>query len=243
MYVQTAATAGGMSSLFLHMFGGIDSFSPESMLFKIIIKGVPAIFFLYLFGSYLRQDFKISFVYVFTRMNQRQKWLNRKIICLGVQFFLAWLILFLLTYLLGLTFGLEQNASLSFLLVLLLTNCLPLFVLCLIQNILALWLGSTTPFLMVLLFYTLSLVVGILTASLPVGGTFLFYLLPSVNSMYLWHENLFSVVAEEYLGQISVPGFVFWKSLLSCVVWFCGTYGAALYKINRCDLLEIGKEG
>lgn len=228
-----------MDELFLEVFGGVDNVAFESILLTILQKGSPMIFFLYLFSTFFQQDFLISYVYVFTRINKRQKWLNRKVFSLCTQLFFALFLAFALVYLCGSLFGLEYKINIPYLIRLFLTNYFVIVSLSFLQNCLSLWCGATKSFFILLFFYAISLVVGILTLQNPAFTQFGFYLLLPINGMYLWHEGAF--YAHEYQVSLSIQGFAFWKSYLACLLWLGFTYTITLFKMKRCDLLDIEK--
>lgn len=241
--VEQAANAEGMESFLLMVFGGIEDRSLMALIGGLLTKGIPMVFFFYVFGACFHQDFIISFIYGFTRLNNRKSWLDKKALFLAAQALVAWLWIFLVCYLFGVLYGLEQNAGFGLVALLFLTNFLPFLALTFLQNCISIWIGVTKSFFLLLAFYLLSLAFGVLTAAQPACSQFVFYLLPPVNGMYLWHEAALSPPAEERLAQLAIEGFSLWKSFASCIVWMSVVYGAALHKMKHCDLLEIGKEG
>ena len=240
--VRNAAYKGGMVNFYLDVFGGTQNYAPESILIELLTKGIPLIFFLYIFATCFRQDFLISSVYVFVRMDSREKWLRQRAVSLGMQVFIAWGIAFLLVYLYGLFYGIELNATVGFILLLFLTNFLSCLALVFLQNCLSIRLGSVLSFFIVLAFYAVSLLLGAMTKDITFCRQFVFYLFPPVNGMYLWHESLYPQLLEERFHELIVPGFNVFVSFLSCLVWLWAIYGVTAHTLKRSDLLDIGKE-
>ena len=71
--------SGGKERLFLTLYGNCASLSEWYFLNNLIFCILPLLLYIYVFSSYFAQDFKTSFVYVFTRSGSRSRWLGKRV--------------------------------------------------------------------------------------------------------------------------------------------------------------------
>ena len=210
-------SGGNLITWGLCSFGGINL--AECNNFFLIITTVSLnILFIYVFSDFMKDDFVISYAYVFTRMGKMEKWFRILTLRLLGNIVLLYGILELSGILTGLLFGLKVSSFGVLLRVCALSgllNILVLFCISLVQNILSLKLGSSLSFLLAAAFYVVSFLLPLLWPDLAAVWR---SLLP-VNQMYLMHSDR--------IGNL--PGIeAFGQPIRSFTVLFSAAYTGAI---------------
>ncbi len=237
--------SGGKEGLFLTLYGNCASLSERYFLDNLIFCILPLLLYIYVFSSYFAQDFKTSFVYVFTRSGSRSRWLEKRVASLFLEVGGAVLFLLAVSYIYASFQQGEWRVPLYAVASVWLNSMFTLLPLLLLANVFSLWWGELYGFLLAFALHILSFLAGTALASVEGVNTAVFLLLPTLNGMGLLRgDTELTSVIFPLAGEIqTIPGFELWKSLLVCVVE-CGLIGfLAARKLRRCDLLSVGKEG
>lgn len=196
---------------------------------------------LYGFGDYLRKDFEICYVYVFTRQGKTGTWLLRKALGLLLRLLVLFVFLFALAFLVGTVSGIPLPktgfSAVYAVLSMLLLNVVTLFLLSYVQNFLSLRYGSAMSFVPILAFYMFSQLLGLVSYNKsPIWNFVLMLLLPN-NQCYSWHAGC---SADAFYKTISGFRLSYSYSILfvyaGCILAF------SFLMFLRCDLTELVKE-
>lgn len=239
--LRNKGTQSSLASLFLSGFGGPYAY-PSFAVIPLFHFLAPNLYCLFLFSDFMREDCIVSYVYVFTRLGSKKQWLFAKTIRLLGEIALFFLVLFLVTFLLGTCFGLSLSFSElgAILPPLFLLNVGTIFLFSLLQNFISLPLGSATAFFITAFLYIFGCVLALLLYYKDFNqALFLFVLLPS-NQMLLWHDAGFQIASPLVNNPIS--GFL---PIFSYLV--LGGYSLLAYWIFRtifqcCDMSQLLKE-
>lgn len=239
--LSSGRRAGTADAYFLLNFGGVTGDTPTDLL-MLFFKFVPPILMLYLFSTVMLEDCDISYVYVFTRMGSKTRWLHKKIIQIFFQFLTAFLFIFALCLIFSEAQGFLVQKNCAFYVILFSLNFFPMFLLSLLQNIISLRSGATQSFLWVLLFYMIPLLIGILLDNKNPLLSAVITLFPSSSQMVIWHSDFSRPAGFETFFGPPVPGFTILRSILVLSIAFLAVYGVARILIQRRDLTELIKE-
>lgn len=241
LFVKTASlsSAGGSSDYLLSLYGGNKA--TKDSLMMIMIFQTPWVMFLYVFASYFRKDFELNYVYVFPRIGSKRLWLREKTVSLLLNMSVAWLFLFLVSFVIGKASRFAFSGSFILYLQLYLANLVGLFVLSFAQNLLSLWLGGTRSFLIELIFYMGSLALACVNYQNE-NVIRAFTLLTPISQQLLWHSDAAVSTQTRAVYYPAVPDFSFGLSLLICVVYFTVMYAFLYITIEKKDVMDFIKE-
>lgn len=226
-------------------FGGV--YSTKSVDFMtLILSVVPNLLLIYAFSDVMREDCMTSYVYVFTRMAKKQKWLLRKAEQLFVNVLTVYLLLYALAFAIAWTVKLTFSGfSVSVFLMLatmLLLNVLSLFFMVYLQNFLSLHYGGTQAFLITMLLYLIPLAVGLVFYNSSIVGNLILGLFIPTNQMYLWHADCLSVPGAEMLLDNPLHGFKCTFSLVILCAYILLEYCISRHIFLTRDTVELMKE-
>lgn len=225
-------------NLFLSVLGGITNLDHSSLVKSLLIETTPRIFFIYMFSKYFSGDFMINYVYVFTRQKSPGKWMSKKICGLFFHVFFALSLLFLL---LNLFSGSHKlNFNISFYASIFIMNLFSIYLLSLIQNILSLYCTLFSSFIIIMIYYILSLAAGIIFYSSYFTNQILYFIFFPINSMYLWHESL--PISSSLQSLTGIPNFTLFQSAFAYLFWFVLVYACAYIKIRYSDIAQLTEE-
>lgn len=210
-----------------------------SLLYFVLTQLVPEIALFYLLSGTFLSDYETNAVYVFTRIGNKQRWLRQKALELFCQVCAAVLFTFLVTALFGTAAGYRfsgQGAPVY--LRLLLFQILPAFVLLFIQNFASLSLGRTQSFLLLVVFYAGSILLGGLFFNQTPIGNLLIALLPPSSQMYAWHAGSPNVVG---IPGTPLAGFTAVFSAVWMAVCFAAAYAVSSVILQKKDLIALVK--
>ena len=140
---------GNLAAFFLNLFGGIPpALGDSSMVFVLLFLNIPWILMLYLFAPLFLQDFSVQYVYLFTRVGSKGRWLWQKTARLFLQVCVSWGMVFLLCGLVGAACGFSPVGSPVLYVELFALEVLGVFTLSFAQNLLSLKLGLTQSFVL-----------------------------------------------------------------------------------------------
>lgn len=236
----------GKEAVLVDLYGSCRELSFGVFLQNVMLHIAPLVLCIYAFSPYFMEEFQISFVYVFTRMNSRRRWLQRRTGALCLEAAGAGAFFLFTAYICaGVLLG-NWEFSLGVMGELWLNLMLTLLPLLLLANVVSLWQGAFYGFLIACAVHILSFLAGMAAAKAEGLNTAVFLLLPTLNGMGLLRGGgslaLRGFDAEAGAVQV-IPGFALWKSVLSCLLESGLIYGCAAWKLNRCDLLSVGKDG
>lgn len=229
----------------LRCFGGLYAVHSIDVMYVISFL-VPNLFLVYMFSDLMREDCLVNYIYVFPRMEKKQKWLFQKTVQLFVQVLIAYALLFALAFLLaksaGMRFDLFNFSILKMLLDMFFFHVWSMFLLAFLQNFLSLSYGGTQSFLLVMLLYVSSLVAALsFYGAGGVSDPIIALLVPS-NQMYIWHSNIPPVFgAEDLLGN-PLNGFRAEYSYIILIFYSVLCYRIARSVFLRRDSVEMMKE-
>jgi hypothetical protein len=233
---------GAPLSVFLLFAQGGAIYAPDAFIPTLIFGSLPLLAFLYLFSDFLKSDLDSAAVYLFTRKNNRVKWLVKKVaqllFCSTALYLVVCAVLAGVYLLIGgavptvETFG--QAAVLFFPLVVL--NSLFTCFAALLINILSFRFGSLGAFVAIAALHFFCVFICV---ALPAGvPSLVAHLLPSTQGVFTWHE--IPAFLGDYSGLFArgtVPGFplVYSYVYLALFIVIVTLIGARL--IKRIDLL------
>lgn len=235
----------GLFPYYALVFGGLRV-GEDTNIFSILLSIVPNLLILYLFSNIMREDCEINYVYVFTRLGRKSKWLFQKTLLIFFQVFFTFLLLFLLAFVVGSLSGLRPQPltaeSLQAYPALFLCNAGTMFVLVLLQNVLSLRHGSTQAFLITLLLYIGSVIVAVVLYNTSNFGNAVLFFLPASNQMYLWHMDSAALPQMKDLFENQLKGYRLGYSYVILCAYALITYIIAQKLFQKRDLAEMMKE-
>lgn len=233
----------GFLTYFIYNFGGI-SMGETTSLFDVLFNIVPSIFVLYMFSHVMLDDFEINYIYVFTRLGKKSRWLNQKTGELFFKIVFTYLLLFLFAFSTGYLFGLRPffliPALFQAYLALFFCNVGAMFFFEFLLNVLSLRCGSAQAFLYTLILYIGSFVAALALYNKSHIGNIVLYFLPASNQMYLWHIESVPFTRSFYQNQLN--GFRLLDSYVILFVYILSTYLVTYNWLEKRDTLEMIKE-
>lgn len=223
-------------------FGGVlpDSFTD---LISLLITLVPIIAIIHIFSDYMRSDFIINYVYVFTRLGKKSKWLFQKSRQLFFEISLIYLIMFFITFVFSIGLGYKFssiNLEMFILLIsLYLLNVFTMFLIIFFLNILSLKIGSVRAFMITIFAYILQLILSMLFYNNKFFTTYICALFPVSQQMYFWHNNIPIPTQLENFIQNPINEFYLIKSFVLLLFYIGITYTLSYVLINKQDLTSI----
>lgn len=229
-----------MEGYFLLNFAGPSPMDPD--IITLILQLVPNIMVLYLFSGIMLEDCTISYVYVFTRMGKKSGWLRQKALQLFAQILTVFVCLFVISFMIGTWAGFRiGEGGLGIYVRLLLFQCAPLFLLSFIQNFFALPYGRTQSFLLLLIFYVMSIGLALLLYNMNPAANFIFTLLPPNSQMYSWHSDSPMPQGMEGVFAPPIAGFTLMRTVIVLCTCFIIIYAIISAILEKRDLLELMK--
>lgn len=230
---------------FIHNFGGVYATQSIDMMY-LIMSVVPNLFLIYMFSDMMREDCLVNYVYVFTRMGKKQKWLFQKTAQLFLQALTTYTLLFGLSFVIagvaGLRFHSFDFSLFKMIADIFLLNVLSIFLMIFLQNFLSLPFGSTLSFLFVMLLYLLSLIAAFIFFHTGGASNVILKLLIPSNQMYIWHMDAHAIPGAEELLNNPLNGFRVEYSLTILIIYIIVSYRIARYFFIKCDSTEMMKE-
>ena len=200
----------------------------------------PCVLLLYLFCNEFREDFTISYVYVFTRYQKKGRWFFRRagqlLLLTAFLFLLLFLAIALLIGLLGYELSFSEQ-TVQMVLLLYVTQVAGFYFFLLLENLLSLPLGTTRAFLAAAFFFLLFAVLAI--ASCSNRWDALLYLNPVAQMLYFLHDKI-TVPQLFAAGCLHIPGFSVSYSLVFLLVLLlilCAVFLRALYKKDFMQMM------
>lgn len=200
----------------------------------------PCVLLLYLFCNEFREDFAISYVYVFTRYQKKGRWFFRRagqlLLLTAFLFLLLFLAIALLIGLLGYKLSFSGQ-TVQMALLLYVTQVAGFYFFLLLENLLSLPLGTTRAFLAAVFFFLLFAVLAI--ASCSNRWDALLYLNPVAQMLYFLHDKI--TVPQLFASAcLPIPGFSVSYSLVFLLVLLlilCAVFLRALYKKDFIQMM------
>ena len=200
----------------------------------------PCVLLLYLFCNEFREDFAISYVYVFTRYQKKGRWFFRRagqlLFLTAFLFLLLFLAIALLIGLLGYKLSFSGQ-TVQMALLLYVTQVAGFYFFLLLENLLSLPLGTTRAFLAAAFFFLLFAVLAI--ASCSNRWDALLYLNPVAQMLYFLHDKI--TVPQLFASAcLPIPGFSVSYSLVFLLVLLlilCAVFLRALYKKDFIQMM------
>lgn len=233
-------------SFIILCFGGIYLSSSPDIL-ELFISMIPYVLVLYLFSTYMREDFAINCTYVFTRMGKKQKWLFEKSLYLFLRILCVFALLFAeasIIYAFASPHMFQFSpTALSTVLSVFALNVLAIYCLSFAQNFVSLLLGGTIPFLITSMFYIASVLLALfLRNKNAVFNTVLSILVPS-NQMYIWHTDSVGFAMQGGFSYKSpINGYYLPFSYIILPVSIMAAYLIARRLLLHSDLTEFAEE-
>lgn len=237
--ISVVQVSGGDLSSYIELcFGGF----PISGSFDIIaflLWMMPNLLIIYCFSDFMKDDCLINYVYVFTRLNKKSRWLFRKSAHLLFCILILFVILLGLGFVIGRASGLPytmNRADYAGFLSIFFLNSLAFFYLCMIQNFLSLKWGEIPTFIVVGTIYVVSIMIAVTSFHPNRLVTVALHFLIPTHQMYIWHAD-----AAVALGQ-TIDHLYLFESYLFLLVGICLFYAVAGFIFEKFDLLEMLKE-
>lgn len=231
----------GVLSVVLLTLGGINIISnpPFSTL---LLYTIPYILTIYIYSDFMRNDFIISYTYIFPRMGEKGRWLRNTSLCMLGSISALFLILEMTAMFTGTVFGLsavDMDVDIvKMLLSILLLNCTTMYCVILFQNILSLRLGSPISFLLTTVIYIISLYIPFFVPEL----SSIWRLLLPVNQMFILHSNRMIINTTVGLLGNPIDNFPIWFSLFFLILLAALIYVVSKHMLNNSDLSNFIKE-
>lgn len=221
--------------------GGIPTFFSDDFI-AIFLYCIPMVVSFYLYGDFFRQDFIISYVYVFTRYGEKKKWILGKLISvlllITLQTALVCLCIIIVGVILGYSFMPITQSMIFMLLQIFLLNTLSLFLFVLFENLLSFRQGEAKACFLTICLYIILLIAGLQLGRLDKIGIWMLRLNPVCQSMYLWHGDaiLPTECQNAFLGSESYT--VMWSVLF--LFFMIAVIIVLFYQmIQKKDLMDI----
>ncbi|ARP50133.1 MULTISPECIES: DUF2705 family protein [Caproicibacterium] len=225
-----------MEQYFIQNFMGIVVYGTD--ISQVLLQIVPEIVVFYIFSGVFLADYEINFVYVFTRVGSKQRWLLKKAVELLMKVVVLWLLIFVLSFLFGTVGGFTLSSeSMSIYGRLFLFQTVSMFFMLFVQNFASLSIGRSKSFLLLLIFYAASLALGVLFYNKSSQINLILSLLPPSSQMYIWHSD--SPLAN--LWDKPLKGFTTAFSMIWMAVLFVVSYVLSAVILQKKDLIELVK--
>lgn len=191
----------------------------------------------------MRSECEINYIYVFTRAQEKHKWLFHETIGLFYNVAALYLWLFIVAYIIGKIAGLSVITSDYFMPVLqmYLLNSITMFEFVFIQNILSMKHGGIQAFIITIFLYAIPVTIISLLYQDFKSKAILYFIIPA-NQMYLWHEDRISNGVVEAFFYQPIYGFLFFFSLLFLLASIVVTYQIYRAFFIKSDMIELIKE-
>lgn len=232
-----------MDTYFLQVFGGVRVDTTDtSVILSVFFYNIPWILFLYVFASLFQKDFEVQYVYVFTRIGSKQRWLRQKTAELFLHICISWGLLFVAAFAFGAGFGFALRGSALLYIEIFVLQVLGLFTLSFAQNLLSMKMGITQSYILALCCYALAIIAGVLLYQNANVTGWLLPLFPTAGQMLLWHADAAVLPETQAVFFAGATGFSVWKSIAVEFLYIAVLYvGTALY-LQKADLIDFVKE-
>jgi hypothetical protein len=225
---------------YLMNFGGLY-LSQSINVLGLIEFFVPNLFFIYMFSDLWRSECVISYVYVFTRSGNKQKWLFHKALQLFFCIAIVYLWLLVFAFAVGKAFALPNLTDVSFaklILPLYFLNMLTLYEFAFLQNSLSMKNGNAVSFFVTIILYILpAIIILILNKSIQYGAI-LYFILPA-NQMYLWHADHIMINGSEISLSGSIQNYFLFPSMLALTAFIIVSYLVYRRFFIKKDMTEL----
>jgi hypothetical protein len=237
-FANLHASDKNMPYLFLRVFKGSDL--TFNILPFFLIEMVPSILVLYVFSGVFLADYETNYVYVFTRVGSKQKWLIQKTLELLFKIMLTYALAFAAAFVLGVFSGFSDKVSSSEIYIkLFLFQSLTMFFMIFLENFLSLSLGRTKSFLIFMILYFSCTTLTTQLANTNTVGNIVASLLPSSSQMYFWHCD--SPQIQNLSDGQSINGFTSVFSFVWLTICFAVSYLICSIVLNKKDLIALVK--
>lgn len=202
---------------------------------------VPYVIFIYVFSQEYREDFLISYCYVFTRYRQWGAWAMQKaaqlLLTVAIHFLLLFLGVIAAAMCMGYRFPISAE-MLSMTLLLYLSITLGIYLFLLVANVLSLPMGGTRAFFLTVAAYML-LAFGAVGATKGAGSLVALLANPAAQSMYFFHGDAIVPPAFGATAGAGAEGFFVIYSLVYLAVAVVLVQGAFIWTLNHKDLISM----
>lgn len=227
-----------LNYLFLRVFKGSDL--TFNILPSFLIEMVPSILVLYVFSGVFLADYETNYVYVFTRVGSKQKWLLQKTLELLFKIMLTYALAFSAAFVIGIFSGLSDKVNCSEIYIkLFLFQSLTMFLIIFLENFLSLSFGRAKSFLIFMILYFLCNTLTTQLANSSAVGNVIASLLPSSSQMYFWHCD--SPQIQDISDGQSINGFTSVFSFFWLTVCFVVSYLVCSIVLKKKDLIVLVK--
>ncbi|KML23302.1 hypothetical protein ABV89_14720 [Priestia aryabhattai] len=223
--------------LFLFSYGSLDIPSIKYIV-PLFIFLLPQMYLIHLFGDYLPKNFHRYSVYIFTRTENRTKWVLNNLKQLFINVCIYYLILFLCVSIVGILKGLRIDSYSDLIIILYLYILVIVFnyFLLLLTNSLSIFLNSTYSYIITIFLHIFSMLLFGATYELPNSSIFFIRLLPSVHSILTWHNiniinHKYSII-NDYIDGFYITHSILYILSLSFIIIFI-----VLHKLKRMDII------
>lgn len=219
------------------------SFSPYANdTITLLLSMVPQLVILYLYAGYFRQDFIISYTYVFTRYGKKSRWFFGRLRGLFLLVTFQYLLLYLAAFLFGLSAGYAFSPSFEMIGMLgqsFLLNVLVTFLFVFGTNLLSMPFGETRACLFSIILYVFTFSGAVFIAQMQNSAlSWLLYALPAANAQVLWHfDRILPVQIQAFVSDI--PAFSVMGSLCVTILEILCVIALFRCALERRDLNEL----
>lgn len=224
--------------LFLRVFKGSDL--TFNILPAFLIQMVPSILVLYVFSGVFLADYETNYVYVFTRVGSKQKWLLQKTLELLFKIMLTYALAFAAAFVLGVFSGFSDKVNSSGIYIkLFLFQSLTMFFMIFLENFLSLSFGRAKSFLIFMIFYFSFTTLTTQLTNTSTAGNVIVSLLPTSSQMYFWHCD--SPQIQNISDGQTINGFTSVFSFVWLTVCFAVSYLVCSIVLKKKDLIVLVK--
>jgi hypothetical protein len=192
------------------------------------------------FSGVFLADYETNYVYVFTRVGSKQRWLLQKTLELFFKIVFTYSLAFAAAFIIGISSGLSDKANCSEIYIkLFLFQSLTMFFMIFLENFLSLSLGRATSFLIFMILYFSCTTLTTQLANTSTVGNIIASLLPSSSQMYFWHCD--SPQIQDISDGQTINGFTSGFSLVWLTVCFAVSYLVCSIVLKKKDLIVLVK--
>lgn len=228
-----------MTAYLMQCLGGIP-LGKDADIIGYVTKLVPNIVVMFCLADLMQEDCLINYVYVFTRLSKKEKWLFHKAVQIILNTAVIYAVLFAVCIGIGRAYGLggvSAPEQFFWLFAVYSLDVLTVSALSFSQNFLSLRHGTAQSFLFLVLFYLLSLLAAKLAFNSSPATNYLLMLLVPVHQMYCWHVGCAQGTDSAVLEGLSLT-----VSFLFLTGYFIVFYAAARSIFKKSDLMEMVME-